>query len=160
MSDNNERTNAVNGEATNETVHKRTIEASREIVFNAWTTPELLAQWWGPKGFTNTFEEFDLRPGGKWRFVMHGPNGVNYPNECIFVEISFPDRIVLQHVAPVHQFQIIADFDDLQGKTGVTFCQRFETAEKLDRIKEMVVPANEENLDRLVEVVKALTSQK
>jgi uncharacterized protein YndB with AHSA1/START domain len=143
----------------NETVHKRIIDAPREVVFNAWTTPKLLAQWWGPKGFTNTFQEFDLRPGGNWLFIMHAPNGKDFPNKCIIVEISSPKRMIISHVSPVHQFQIIADFEDLNGKTSLTFCQRFETVEELERIKSFVVPANEENLDRLVEVVRTLTNQ-
>jgi uncharacterized protein YndB with AHSA1/START domain len=159
MSENHESSSIAKAAGTNESVHTRIIDASREIVFSAWTTPELLAQWWGPKGFTNTFHEFDLRPGGNWRFIMHGPNGVDYPNQCIFVEISSPERIVLHHVSPVHQFQITADFEDLQGKTKLTFCQRFETVEELERVKKLVVPANEQNLDRLAEVVKTLTSQ-
>ncbi|MCU6792472.1 SRPBCC family protein [Paenibacillus sp. WQ 127069] len=149
----------TNGEGSNETVHTRLIDAPREIVFNAWTTPELLAKWWGPKGFTNTFQQFDARPGGLWTFIMHGPNGVDYPNQCMFVEISSPERMVIRHISPVHEFQIIADFEDIQGKTKVTFCQRFETAEELNKLKKLVVPANEENLDRLVEVVRTLTRQ-
>jgi uncharacterized protein YndB with AHSA1/START domain len=159
MSENHESSSTTKGAGTNESVHARIISAPREIVFNAWTTPELLAQWWGPKGFTNTFQEFNLRPGGYWKFIMHGPDGVDYPNTCIFVEISSPERIVLRHVSLVHHFQITADFEDLKGKTGLTFCQRFETVEELERVKEFVVPANEENLDRLAEVVRTLTSQ-
>ena len=63
-----------------EIVTTRVIDAPRERVFKAWTDPEHLAQWWGPKGFTNTFQEFDMRPGGAWRFVMPGPDGVDYKN--------------------------------------------------------------------------------
>ena len=58
-----------------EIVSIRVFDFPRELVFNAWTDPEHLVHWWGPKGFTNTFHEFDLRPGGIWRFVMHGPDG-------------------------------------------------------------------------------------
>jgi uncharacterized protein YndB with AHSA1/START domain len=156
MPENHENSSTTQGADSSETVHTRIIDAPREIVFNAWTKPELLARWWGPKGFTNTFQEFDLRPGGHWKFIMHGPNGVDYPNECIFVEISSPVRIVLRHVAPVHQFQITAEFEDKEGKTHLTFCQRFETAEELEKLRKLVVPANEQNLDRLAEVVSTI----
>ena len=66
-----------------EIVTTRVFNAARELVFKAWTDPDHLVHWWGPKGFTNTFQEFDLRPGGIWRFVMHGPDGVDYKNKSV-----------------------------------------------------------------------------
>jgi len=124
------------------------VDAPRERVFNAWTDPVRLARWWGPKGFTNTFHEFDLRPGGHWRFVMHGPDGTDHQNESVFVEIVEPERIVFDHVSQ-HRFRVIATFEDLEGKTKVIFRMRHETAEDCQRVKEFVVPANEQNFDRL-----------
>lgn len=62
-------------------VTTRTVNAPITQVFKAWTDPEHLKNWWGPKGFTNTFIEHDLRPGGKWRYIMHGPKAGNYKNE-------------------------------------------------------------------------------
>ena len=56
-------------------------------------------QWWGPNGFTNTFEQFEFTPGGRWVFVMHGPNGANYPNEAVFREIQPDTKIVIEHVS-------------------------------------------------------------
>ncbi|MBW7455474.1 SRPBCC family protein [Paenibacillus sepulcri] len=158
MSDIHNSASAEKDAGTNESVHTRIIDAPRENVFSAWTTPELLAEWWGPKGFTNTFQEIDIRPGGHWKFMMHGPDGKNYPNECIFLEISSPERIILRHVAP--RFQIIADFENLNGKTRITFNQRFETAEELNKLKHIVGQANEENLDRLAGVVKKTLTNK
>jgi uncharacterized protein YndB with AHSA1/START domain len=63
-----------------EIVTTRAIAAPPELVFKAWCDPAHLVHWWGPKGFTNTFHEFDPRPGGAWRFVMHGPDGASDPN--------------------------------------------------------------------------------
>lgn len=60
-----------------EIVASRTVNASQELAFRAWTEPEHLKNWWGPAGFTNTFHEFDLRVGGKWTFTMHGPEKGN-----------------------------------------------------------------------------------
>ena len=82
-----------------EIVTTRVFDAPRERVFKAWTDPDHLARWWGPQGFTNTFHEFDLRPGGVWRFVMHGPDGADYQNKSVFVEITKPERIVFDHVS-------------------------------------------------------------
>ena len=65
----------------------RTINASPELLFEAIAHAERLAKWWGPHGFTNTFNRFEFKPGGKWSFVMHGPDGTDYPNESEFLEI-------------------------------------------------------------------------
>src|SRR5258707_15807312 len=97
-----------------EIVTTRVLAWPREFVFKAWTEPEHLARWWGPKGFTNTFYEFDPRPGGVWRFVMHGPNGADYQNKNFFVEIVRPERIVLDHVSEP-RFRIVATFDEVDG---------------------------------------------
>jgi uncharacterized protein YndB with AHSA1/START domain len=102
-------------------VSTRTVRATREDVWNAWTNPILLAQWWGPKGFRNTFYEFDLRPGGAWRFIMHAPDGTNFPNESVFVEIAPPERIVFRHLAPVHAFLATAEFAEHGNGTAIRF---------------------------------------
>src|SRR4051794_31064000 len=87
-----------------EIVSTRTFAAPRQRVFEAFADPQQLARWWGPKGFTNTIQELDLRPGGVWRLTMHGPNGANYANESRFTEVVRPERIVFQHLEPVHRF--------------------------------------------------------
>jgi uncharacterized protein YndB with AHSA1/START domain len=73
--------------------HQRKIAASATEIFNAFEDPSLLAQWWGPTGFTNTFNTFEFKPQGKWSFVMHGPDETNYPNENIFLDIVEPKRL-------------------------------------------------------------------
>jgi uncharacterized protein YndB with AHSA1/START domain len=77
---------------------ERVLSANPRKVFAALEQPDQLAQWWGPKGFTNTFEQFEFKPGGRWVFVMHGPNGANYPNESVFREIQPDTKIVIEHV--------------------------------------------------------------
>ena len=131
-----------------ELVHSRLIDAPRERVYRAFAEPEHLARWWGPKGFTNTFQEFDPRPGGRWQFVMHGPNGADYPNQSVFVEIVKPERIVFDHLSGP-AFQVTATFAEEAGKTRLTFRMLFETAAECDKVKGFAVGANEENLDRL-----------
>ncbi len=136
-----------------EIVSTRIFSAPRDLVWRAWSEPQHLMHWWGPKGFTNTFESFDFRPGGVWRFVMHGPNGADYKNEIVFVEIAKPERIVLDHVS-APQFRVTATFEDLSkenlaGKTRVTFRQVFESAKIYESVKRYAVPGNEENFDRL-----------
>src|SRR5512138_1947517 len=82
-----------------EIVSARTFDAPRERVFGAFSDPSRLARWWGPKGFTSTFHEFDMRPGGAWRITLHGPDGADYPSESVFVDVVRPARIVFRHVS-------------------------------------------------------------
>ena len=95
----------------------REFDAPRELVFSVWTDAKHLAQWWGPNGFTTTTSRFEFRPGGVWRFVMHGPDGRDYQNRVTFDEIVPPERIVYRHgggedVEPV-QFRQTVIFEDL-----------------------------------------------
>jgi uncharacterized protein YndB with AHSA1/START domain len=140
----NDKTNT----ADREIVTTRVLNAPRELVFKAWTDPDQLVQWWGPKGFTNTFHEFDMRPGGIWRFVMHGPDGVDYQNKSVFVEVVNPERIVFDHVSGP-RFQVVATFAEQAGKTTLTFRMRFESAAECDKVKAFAVEGTEQNFDRL-----------
>ena len=94
-------------EKNNEIVCGRNINCPVERVFNSFSDPGRLAQWWGPKGFTNTFHKFEFRPLGKWEFVMHGPNGVNYKNDVPFVDIEPLKKIVIQRISePVFRMEM------------------------------------------------------
>ncbi|HSH92897.1 MAG TPA: SRPBCC family protein, partial [Roseimicrobium sp.] len=141
--------------AGREIISTRAFDFSLEQIWEAWTNPALLAQWLGPNGFTNTFSEFDLRPDGNWRFVMHGPDGRDYKNHSVFREITPCSRIVFDHVtAPF--FQVIATFTSEAGKTRVTFRMLFDTVETCNAVKGIVVGANEENFDRFSAVLKKM----
>jgi uncharacterized protein YndB with AHSA1/START domain len=132
----------------NEIVSTRVFNVSRDLMFQAWTNPVHLARWWGPNGFSNTFHTFDPRPDGKWSFVMHGPDGVNYKNESVFREVVKPERIVFDHVSPP-RFQVVATFSEEAEGTRVIFRMIFENAEACDRVKAYAVDCNEQNFDRL-----------
>lgn len=136
------------------TTNERVFNVSQSNLFEAWTNPQHLSQWWGPNGFTNTFEQFDLRPGGKWIFTMHGPDGKNYDNESEFVEITPSERIVFNHItAP--QFQIVATFEKVsETQTKLTFKMVFEEENLYNNLKSFVLEKNEENFDRLENVLK------
>ena len=104
----------------------RVFDAPRELMFRAWTDPKLLAQWFGPNGFTNPVCEVDLRPGGVWRHVMRGPDGNDYPMTAIFQEVIRPERLVFMCYVPNQEnslFEIlnIATFTEQGGKTKLTF---------------------------------------
>src|SRR6266849_4606142 len=121
------RDKATEALADRQIVTTRVLDAPRERVFRAWADPDHLTRWWGPRGFRSTFQEFDMRQGGLWRFVMHGPDGVDYKNESVFVEVVKPERIVFQHVSGP-RFQVTATFAEEAGKTRLTFHMLFATA--------------------------------
>jgi uncharacterized protein YndB with AHSA1/START domain len=105
----------------------RILNAPKELVFEAWTDPKHLSEWWGPNGFTTTIQKMELRPGGKWLHTMHGPDGKDYPNEAIFTEIKKPDLIKFTHALP--KFDVTVTFEAIGNKTKLTMCNVFETAE-------------------------------
>ena len=134
--------------AGREFVHSRLIDAPRERVFRAFAEPEHLAKWWGPNGFTSTFHAFEFRPGGHWRFALHGPNGTDHPNESVFVAVVPTERVVFKHVSRP-QFEMTISFAEHEGTTQVGWRQLFNSAFERDQIAKFALEANEQNLDRL-----------
>lgn len=142
--------------AEREIVSTRVFDVPRELVWEAFRDPDRLKHWWGPNGFTNTIQEFDLKPGAKWRLIMHGPGGAEYHNKSTFIEVVKPARVVFQHEEPIHGFRMTMTFDDENGKTKVTWRMLFESAEEFARVKAFIVDANEQNFDRLAEQLKKM----
>lgn len=139
-----------------EIVITRVFDSPRELVFKAWTDPKGIAQWWGPRGFTTTTHGMDVRPGGVWRFVMHGPNGVDYQNKIVYVEIVKPERLVYNHSSGEErdpgQFQVAVTFAERGGKTELTLRMLFKSAAERERIKELgAIEGAHQTLDRLAE---------
>lgn len=139
-----------------EIVTIRNFNFPRKQVYKAWTNPEYLKVWWGPKGFTNTFNIFDFRVGGRWSFVMHGPDKGNYVNECTFTIIREPELLVWDRQSkPIFQVEVV--FEALAAsETRVTFKQKFSTAEECDKIRKYTVGKNDENMDRLEAVLQKM----
>ncbi|MBN8702559.1 MAG: SRPBCC family protein [Bacteroidetes bacterium] len=140
-----------------EIVSSRVFNVSRELLFRAWSDPAYLQKWWGPAGFTNTFNEFDFRVGGKWSFIMHGPDKGNYANECEFIKIVAPSLIAWKRYSkPL--FQVVATFEEVSvAKTQLVFKMLFNTAEECRKVKIFAVEKNEENFDRLEVVLAKMT---
>jgi uncharacterized protein YndB with AHSA1/START domain len=127
---------------------ERLLSVGSRKVFAAFEQPDRLSQWWGPNGFTNTFEQFEFTPGGRWVFMMHGPNGANYPNEAVFREIQPDTRIVIEHVLQP-RFTLTVTLTARGDKTHLAWVQEFESPEVAARMRPICEPANEQNLDRL-----------
>lgn len=141
-----------------EVVNDRIVPAPRDSILEAIRDPEQLRRWWGPNGFTNTFQKFDFRPGGEWVYTMHGPDGTDYHNESRFVEIN-PDRVVLEHLRPMHRFLLTITLDDRGEQTRVHWRMRFDSAEECTKVRPWVEPANEQNLDRLTNLLAELATR-
>lgn len=118
-----------------EIVIARVFDAPRERVFDAWTRPEHLTHWFGPKGFTLTTHEIDVRVGGRWRFMFRGPDGTNYDNRMAFLEVKRPELLVFEHGSDRDddpgKFRTTITFDEQSnGKTVVTLRQLHPTKEQ------------------------------
>lgn len=142
-----------------ELVIARLFDAPRELVFEAYTNIEAKSQWWGPHGFTTTTHAADVRPGGEWRFTMHGPDGTAFPNRIVFREIVAPERLVYDHdddgeargVEVRTRFVAEIDFEERGNQTLVTLRQTWPSAEAL-AAKEAAVGAlagGQQTLQRL-----------
>jgi len=121
-----------------EIVLVRVFDAPRERVFEAWTNPEHITRWFGPKGFTLTTQEIDVRVGGRWRFIFQGPDGTTYDNRMVFVEVKRPELLVFEHGHDrdddPERFRTTITFDQQSnGKTVLTLRQLHPTKTQRDQ---------------------------
>ena len=138
----------------NEIHVERTFPVAREALFAAFADPALLTQWWGPEGSVNSFEAFDLEPGGRWEFVMRAADGVSYRMTNRFLEVTPPERIIVRHDQEGHGFDLIMQYDVVDGaNTRLHWCMRFDAPAEADRVRQFVLEANEQNFDRLARVL-------
>jgi uncharacterized protein YndB with AHSA1/START domain len=144
-----------------EIVVTRVFDAPRELVFKAWTDPQHLAHWWGPNGFSITTHEMEFKPGGVWRFVMHGPDGRDYQNKVLYVEITEPERLVYDHVSGP-QFRMTVTFANQGGKTSITAQMLFDSAALRDKtVKEFgAVEGLKQTIGRLGEHVTQMKERR
>jgi uncharacterized protein YndB with AHSA1/START domain len=118
-----------------EIVSERIFDAPRQRVFAAYTDPELIPAWWGPRRMTTTVERMDVRPGGAWRFVMREPDGEETGFRGIYREVTPPERIVQTFEwegMPGHVIVDTTTFEDLGGRTRVRTTSLFHTTEERD----------------------------
>ena len=141
----------------------RYFDAPPELVFEAFTDADVLGEWWGPDGFTTTTEHFDFRPDGSWEFVMHGPDGTDYPNYISYEEIVEPERIVYDHGSTPDEvlFGATVTFDARGDGTLLTMRQVYPTIEARDRaVKEYgAVEGGTQTLGRLAALIEEGASE-
>lgn len=124
----------------------RVYDAPRALVWDAWTDLQHVSQWWGPRGFTITTHSKDLRPGGHWDYVMHGPDGVDYPNFARYHEVVPRERLVYDHGAASADakplFRVTVSFRDLGDKTEMEMTMTLESAEAARQTRQVIKTHN------------------
>jgi uncharacterized protein YndB with AHSA1/START domain/DNA-binding transcriptional ArsR family regulator len=146
-------------ESDREIVISRIVDAPRELVWRAMTDPKHVVNWWGPRGFTTTIQEMDVRLGGTWKHVMHGPDGIDYPNRSTFTEVVMPERIVFSHGGSKKGgataiFVATWTFETVEvGKARVTIRMVFPSASERDRVANAygAIEGGRQTLERLSE---------
>ena len=139
----------------NELYLTREFDAPVKLVWDAWTDPDQVGQWWGPRGFTITTHSRDLRPGGKWIYTMHGPDGTDYPNITTYHEVEKHARLVYDHGATENTpplFRVTVSFAETQGKTTMNLTMSLASAAAADEARVFIKKAGgDATWDRLAE---------
>ena len=140
---------------SNEIKITRIYDAPLEAVWDAWTDPEQTAQWWGPRGFTLTTHSKDLRPGGHWHYTMHGPDGTDYPNHTVYLEVEKHAKLVYDHGGYEDRpplFRVTVLFSEVDGKTKMDMTMGLPTPEAAEETRKFIKKAGGDGTwDRLAE---------
>ena len=151
----------VSGTEDREIVISRLFDAPPYVVFQAWLTPAAIGAWWGPRGFTTTTHSMDVRPGGVWTFIMHGPDGTDYPNRVVYREVVEGVRLAYVHGSGtdhgVRDFEVVVTFEEEAGKTRLTMRSLFQTAAIREQMVREVgaIEGGNQTLERLAEELSA-----
>jgi uncharacterized protein YndB with AHSA1/START domain len=156
-----ERSRAVAAKDEPTIVVTRLVDAPRELVWQAWTEPRHIAQWWGPNGFTNTIHAMEVKPGGVWRFIMHGPDGTDWPNKIVYREVVRPERLVYDHSGEgandPHRFHVTVTFTDKNGMTEIVMASLFPSLAARDAVLKFgALEGGGQTLDRLADYLPTI----
>ncbi|SMD32876.1 Uncharacterized conserved protein YndB, AHSA1/START domain [Reichenbachiella faecimaris] len=140
----------------------RRFDAPRELVWEAWTNPDYLAQWWGPDGFTLSIHECEIKTGGIWRFMMHGPDGTDFPNKMKYEEVLKPERLCYHNtddaeVDPI-SFVVTVTFEPIGEQTDLTMKFKFDSEQELNRVVDQfgAIEGGKQTLSRLAKVLESM----
>ncbi|MDX2225882.1 MAG: SRPBCC domain-containing protein [Verrucomicrobiae bacterium] len=132
----------------------RILPFSPDRVYGAFADAKIIAAWWGPDGFTNEIDVFEFTTGGRWIFTMVGPNGARYRNQNIFLELTPAEKVVIRHDGEPY-FTLSIRLNPHPTGTILDWQMQFDDPSVMEAVRHIVVPANEQNLDRLT---RALTN--
>ena len=157
-------TSAPASTSANEITITRLYDAPVKTVWEAWTDPEQIAQWWGPRGFTLTTHSKDLRPGGTWDYTMHGPDGTDYPNVARYFEVEPMKKLRYDHGGTHDQpalFHVLVLFKEVNGKTQMDMTMTLPTPEALEETRQIIKNHNGNSTwDRLGEYLEKASSDR
>lgn len=139
----------------NELTLTRVYDAPVKLVWEAWTESKHIEKWWGPRGFTLTTKSKDIRPGGKWIYTMHGPDGVDYPNITTYHEVVKYEKLVYDHGGNEERqkmFAVTVTFKENHGQTTMDMTMTLDTEKEAKAMAEFIKNANGNSTwDRLAE---------
>jgi len=142
----------------------RIYDAPVQAVWDAWTDPAQVAQWWGPRGFTITTHSKDLRPGGHWTYTMHGPDGVDFPNTTKYFEVVPLSKLVYDHGGSADRppmFRVTVLFSQVKGKTKMDMTMTLPTPEAAEETRKIIKKfGGNSTWDRLAEYLEKESSGK
>lgn len=149
---------------SNELKITRIYDAPVKAVWEAWTDPEQVAQWWGPRGFTLTTHSKNLKPGGQWIYTMHGPDGTDYPNQTTYYEVEKYSKLVYDHGASNDKpamFRVTVLFNEVKDKTKMEMTMALPTPEAAEETRKFIKSAGgDATWDRLAEYLEKDSSGK
>lgn len=153
-------TDKTPGTSDRELFISRLLDAPRDLVWEVWTNPEHIKNWWGPDGFTNTIYKMEVRPGGVWEFIMHGPDGTDYKNKNIFREIVKPEKIVFEHVSVPPKLATVL-FKEQGNQTRIEWQMLFQSADQLeDAVRAKKIDKGlKQNIEKLNSYLTGVKSQ-
>jgi uncharacterized protein YndB with AHSA1/START domain len=143
-----------------EVLNERLFSVDRDALFRTFSDTELLSLWWGPDGFTNRIGTFDFRPGGTWRITMTASNGTEFHNVSTFREVIVPERIVFEHHEPIHVYIMEIDFTEQADGTRLNWRMLFDATEENLELKKFIAAANEQNFDRLEDLLLQISQDR
>jgi uncharacterized protein YndB with AHSA1/START domain len=143
-----------------EIVFTRVFDAPRELVYKAYTDPELVPKWWGQRGSTTIVDTMDVRPGGKWRYIQRSPDGAEYAFSGEYREVVPPERLVYTfefEPMPGHVTVDVITLEEVDGKTTLTNTSYYDSVEDRDGMLSSGMEAGAaESMDRLAELLATM----
>lgn len=143
-------------------IHTRMLDAPRDLVWEVWTNPEHIRQWWGPNGFSLTTKSMKVEPGKMWDFIMHGM-GRDWDNKIKYIEVKKPSLLSYKHFSDTadYDFTVSVVFEEIKGKTLLTMKSVFKSKAIIEELNRKVnaIEGGKQTLNRLENYLKMLVNK-
>ena len=128
-----EKNKSISNTEDREIKISRLLNAPIELVWHVWTNPDHIKNWWGPNGFSNTISKMEVKPGGEWNLIMHGPDGVDYVNKSVFTEVIKFKKLVYEHLSHP-KFVATIEFESFDNQTELNWHMLFESKDQFIQV--------------------------